>query len=71
MAAPKKDTAASAAKPTRKPKQADTGPVVPDPTHEVVRALVLNGTNMPVGSLVHLSGLNASELESHGYVRKI
>jgi hypothetical protein len=36
----------------------------------VVREIVIGGTSRAVGDLVHLDGLNAAELESHGYVVK-
>lgn len=60
------DSAASAARKPAK-KTAEPGP---EPTHEVLREFSLDSAQLAIGDLVYLDGLNASELESHGYVRR-
>ncbi len=42
-----------------------------EPTHRVIREIVIDGVPFAVDDLVALDGLNAAELESHGYVLKV
>jgi hypothetical protein len=42
----------------------------PEPTHRVLRQIVIKGEQREVDDLVHLDGLDAAELESLGYVLK-
>lgn len=43
----------------------------PEPTHRVIRPIVIGGEPRVAGDLVYLDGVDAAELESHGYVRKV
>lgn len=72
MTAPKKRAEASAPKPARKAAQRPqaAGNKAPEATHEVLRHVVIDGEDRVPGDEVALSGLDAAELESHGYVRK-
>lgn len=69
MAATKKTASPAAEKPVRKPTTRAKKKAEPEPTHEVLRTVVIDGEERAVGDLVHLDGLNANALESHGYVR--
>jgi len=42
-----------------------------DMTHEVLRTVVIDSAERKPGDAVHLEGLSAAELESHGYVRRL
>jgi hypothetical protein len=37
----------------------------------VIRPIVIGGEPRVAGDLVYLDGVDAAELESHGYVRKV
>lgn len=43
----------------------------PEPTHRVLRPIVIEGEQRAVHDLVNLDGLNASELEGAGYVIRL
>jgi hypothetical protein len=71
--APEKKSETKAPEPVKKPvrrhakaEHEDT----PEPTHRVLRQIVIDGEQREVDDLVHLDGLEASALESHGYVLK-